>query len=112
MAANKITENEELYYMKTNCYSKQTVDIINSKKDHFSCNLIGSWTVQVGDMDQVVHLWKYTGGFEMIDQAKHDLWNDKVRRMKICTAPQVYDYISSVSDLYGFNEGAWKLSQV
>ncbi|CAD7086866.1 unnamed protein product [Hermetia illucens] len=57
---------------------KQTVDIINSKKDHFSCNLIGSWTVQVGDMDQVVHLWKYTGGFEMIDQAKHDLWNDKI----------------------------------
>lgn len=24
----------------------------------------------MGDMDQVVHLWRYTGGFEAIDQAK------------------------------------------
>lgn len=51
---------------------------MNSKKANLSCNLVGSWTVQVGDMDQCLHLWKYTGGFEKIDQAKEDLWNDPV----------------------------------
>lgn len=32
----------------------------------------------MGDMDQVLHLWRYTGGFEKIDQAKNDLWSDTV----------------------------------
>lgn len=50
--------------------------LINEKKSGLSCNLVASWTVQVGDMDQCLHLWKYTGGFEKIDQAKEDLWND------------------------------------
>ena len=59
-------------------FSKKTVDLINTKKDKLSQELIASWTVQVGDMDQCLHLWRYTGGFEKIDQAKHDLWNDAV----------------------------------
>lgn len=41
---------------------------------------MASWTVHVGDMDQCLHLWKYTGGFEKIDIAKEDLWHDDVRR--------------------------------
>lgn len=32
--------------------------------------LVGSWTVSVGDQDQALHLWQYTGGFEMIDTFK------------------------------------------
>ncbi|XP_034489567.1 protein NipSnap [Drosophila innubila] len=55
---------------------KNTVALIKEKKSGLSCNLVASWTVQVGDMDQCLHLWKYTGGFEKIDQAKEDLWND------------------------------------
>lgn len=51
---------------------------MNSKYENLSCNLVGSWTVQVGDMDQCVHLWRYTGGFEKIDQAKEELWHDEV----------------------------------
>lgn len=31
--------------------------------------LVGSWTVSVGDQDQALHLWKFTGGFESIDTA-------------------------------------------
>lgn len=50
--------------------SKQTVQLIEEKKEQISCDLAASWTVQVGDMDQVLHLWRYTGGFEAIDQAK------------------------------------------
>ncbi|KAF2882459.1 hypothetical protein ILUMI_23684 [Ignelater luminosus] len=30
--------------------------------------LVGSWTVSVGDQDQALHLWKFTGGFESIDK--------------------------------------------
>ena len=51
---------------------------MDSKKDELSCRLIGSWTVGVGDMDQCIHLWQYTGGFEKIDQAKEELWHNEV----------------------------------
>lgn len=55
------------------------MQLVHSKKDDLKCVLVASWTVQVGDMDQCLHLWRYTGGFEKIDQAKEDLWNDAVR---------------------------------
>lgn len=60
-------------YLST--HSNKTVQYVNTKTN-LSCELMASWTVQVGDMDQVLHLWKYTGGFEKIDQAKHELWHD------------------------------------
>lgn len=59
-------------------HSKKTTDLIHSKKDEISSNLIGSWTVHVGDMDQCIHLWRYTGGFEKIDDAYRILEKDKV----------------------------------
>lgn len=59
-------------------FSKRTVQIIESKNDEISCDLTASWTVQVGDMDQVVHLWRYTGGFEAIDQAKVSVGDDPI----------------------------------
>ncbi|KAH1010998.1 hypothetical protein HUJ04_000441 [Dendroctonus ponderosae] len=32
-----------------------------------SAKLVGSWVVNVGDQDQALHLWKFTGGFNQID---------------------------------------------
>lgn len=61
----------------SNFFSKKTVQLIQSKKDDISCDLIGSWTVAVGDMDQVIHLWRYKGGFKKIDEAKNDLWSNE-----------------------------------
>lgn len=55
---------------------KETVGLMEEKKANLSCNLVASWTVQVGDLDQCLHLWRYTGGFEKIDQAKADLFHD------------------------------------
>lgn len=55
---------------------RTTVQFIESKKTDIAQELVASWTVQVGDMDQVLHLWRYTGGFEAIDQAKDNLWHD------------------------------------
>lgn len=51
---------------------------MEEKKANLSCNLVASWTVQVGDLDQCLHLWRYTGGFEKIDHAKADLFHDPV----------------------------------
>jgi len=56
---------------------KKTVQLIESKKDSLACDLIASWTVQVGDMDQALHLWRYTGGFEKIDKAHNELSQDQ-----------------------------------
>jgi hypothetical protein len=38
--------------------------------------LVASWTVQVGDNDQVLNLWRYTGGFEKVDLAEKVLKED------------------------------------
>lgn len=60
--------------------SKKTTALIHSKRDDISNDLIGSWTVHVGDMDQCLHLWKFTGGFEKIDAAHRILEQDKVNQ--------------------------------
>lgn len=41
--------------------------------------LVGSWTVEVGDMDQALHLWQYNGGFQVIDKAQSELSKDDVK---------------------------------
>lgn len=58
--------------------SKKTAQLIHSKRDTISSDLVASWTVHVGDMDQVLHLWRYTGGFAKIDKAQALLENDAV----------------------------------
>ncbi|EFA05012.1 protein NipSnap [Tribolium castaneum] len=47
---------------------KQTVDFIKAQNSLAAAvELVGSWTVNVGDQDQALHLWKFTGGYEKID---------------------------------------------
>lgn len=58
-------------------FSKKTVQLIESKKD-LACELVASWSVQVGDLDQCLHLWRYTGGFEKVDLAEKELNKDPV----------------------------------
>jgi len=54
---------------------KKTVQLIESKKD-LGCELVASWSVQVGDLDQCLHLWRYTGGFEKVDLAEKVMKTD------------------------------------
>ncbi|XP_012288044.1 protein NipSnap [Orussus abietinus] len=56
---------------------EQYVNLIHSKKPELNCELIGSWMVEVGDLDQAFHLWQYTGGFEPIDRAQAVLGKDE-----------------------------------
>lgn len=59
-------------------HSKKTAQLIHSKRETISKDLVASWTVHVGDMDQVLHLWRYTGGFAKIDKAEALLSDDAV----------------------------------
>lgn len=40
--------------------------------------LIGSWSVRVGDLDQYVHLWKHQGGYAAIDKTNNILLQNQV----------------------------------
>jgi len=61
---------------------KQTVAFIHSKKDEYNCELVASWNVSVGDLDQCLHLYKYTGGFERIDNFIDNIWkNEEYRQL-------------------------------
>ena len=40
--------------------------------------LVGSWVVGIGDEDQVIHLWKYTGGYPVVDEAMKTLKQNPV----------------------------------
>lgn len=61
-------------------YSKKTVQLIESKKD-LCCELVASWSVQVGDLDQCLHLWRFTGGFEKVDLAEKVMKTDPVSKV-------------------------------
>ncbi|CAL1683319.1 unnamed protein product [Lasius platythorax] len=56
---------------------EENVNLIHSKKSELNCELVGSWTVEVGDLDQALHLWQYTGGYECIDHAQAVLSQDE-----------------------------------
>ncbi|XP_073998888.1 protein nipsnap [Rhodnius prolixus] len=56
---------------------ENTVRLIESRKQELNTELVGSWTVEVGDMDQILNLWKHTGGFAGIDKANYLLAADK-----------------------------------
>nr|BAN20533.1 nipsnap [Riptortus pedestris] len=55
---------------------EKTVKLIESRKDELHSELVGSWTVEVGDLDQTLHLWRHTGGFSGMDVAKQKLSTD------------------------------------
>lgn len=57
-------------------FSQQSVQLIHAHKLNYE--LVASWTVELGDLDQALHLWRYTGGFATIDSAKKKLAQDKV----------------------------------
>jgi NIPSNAP len=77
--------------------SKKTVQLIESKKD-LSCELVASWSVQVGDLDQCIHVWRYTGGFEKVDLAERELKKDPVRKKNIVWLIQEITTISVFQD--------------
>lgn len=68
-----------MFFLINFTFSKQNVDLIQSKTN-LKVELVGSWIVLVGDMDQALHLWKYVGGYSEIDNVKKVLPQDQVRK--------------------------------
>ncbi|XP_018568372.1 protein NipSnap [Anoplophora glabripennis] len=74
-----LSDKEIIYSLQTHNYRpdskkaylsnvKNTVDFIKTQPSlKNDVELVGSWTVNVGDQDQALHLWKFTGGYEKID---------------------------------------------
>lgn len=59
-------------------YSEEIVNIINSKKSELKLELVGSWTVLAGDIDQALHLWRYSGGYDSVDRTQIELSKEEV----------------------------------
>lgn len=53
---------------------------MNIAHDLKAGELMASWVVQVGDQDQVIHVWKYTRGYAGVDTARNNLAKNSVRR--------------------------------
>ena len=58
--------------------SAEYVKAINTRGD-VKKELVGSWIVGVGDLDQCLHLWKYPGGYQSVDESAKTLRSDPVR---------------------------------
>ena len=59
-------------------FSTENVQYIDSHKGDLNLDFIGSWSVEVGDLDQALHLWQYNGGFQTIIKAHEFFANDQV----------------------------------
>ncbi|CAG0892582.1 unnamed protein product [Cyprideis torosa] len=53
------------------------VDLISHRGSTINKELIGSWIVGVGDLDQCLHLWRYSKGWVGADEANRLLREDK-----------------------------------
>lgn len=89
--------------------SKKTVQLIESKKD-LACELVASWSVQVGDLDQCIHLWRYTGGFEKVDLAEQELKKDPVS-YKIINCRHFLTSKFFILGLHEIGKRAWRTAK-
>ncbi|XP_075218762.1 protein nipsnap isoform X2 [Lycorma delicatula] len=83
-----LSDKEVIYELQTHNvqpsaadkYIKNYEELVNLMQHHnkdTNCDLVASWNVHVGDLDQSLHLWRYTGGFASIDKSKKLLILDK-----------------------------------
>lgn len=59
-------------------YSEKKVAHVTSIQKQIDMENVGSWTVDVGDLDQVLHLWSFKGGYAGVDKALKFLDEDEV----------------------------------
>lgn len=72
-----LSDKETIYEMQThqvkpaflNKYLSNYENHVKLSQDLKIGELVGSWVVGIGDEDQVIHLWKYTGGYPIVDQS-------------------------------------------
>ncbi|XP_018329123.1 protein NipSnap [Agrilus planipennis] len=96
-----LSDKEIIYALQTHNFrpNKREEYLENYKKhvDYFNSHekitkvlqLVSSWTVNVGDQDQALHLWKYTGGFHAIDSVM-DVLNQSKEYQKLFSEQAQY----------------------
>lgn len=52
------------------------------EKTDINAELVGSWSVIVGDQDQTFHVWRYTGGYSEMDKGRIIASKSKVNIFK------------------------------
>lgn len=79
-----LSDKEVIYEMQTHQVKPALLDrYLDNYEKHVGLTnelktgeLLGSWVVSIGDQDQVIHIWKYTGGYAGVDTAFNTLKND------------------------------------
>merc|ERR1712106_349337 len=61
-------------YMKT---QENLIGYINSQKNLLHGECLGNFSVLIGDQDQFVHIWRYEGGYQAIDENLKFMETDK-----------------------------------
>lgn len=59
-------------------YSEKIVGLLSSLRNEIDCELAGSWTVEVGDIDQALLLYRFKGGYAGVDRARKFLDENSV----------------------------------
>lgn len=59
--------------------SEKKAALITSLRKETECDLVGAWTVEIGDLDQSLHLWRFKGGYYGVDKARKFLDENSVR---------------------------------
>jgi len=85
--SSQLSDKEVIYELQTHNvrpgtseeYLKNYEQYVKEVNEHKEIRgeLCGSWSVGVGDQDQCVHLWKFDGGFQSIDEGKKVIDGDK-----------------------------------
>jgi len=73
-----LSDKEVIYELQTHDIKPANLDQyldnytkhVEVSRELKSGELVASWTVGIGDQDQVIHMWKYTGGYTGVDAAK------------------------------------------
>eukprot|EP01064_Diplonema_japonicum_P033219 TRINITY_DN649_c3_g1_i1.p1 TRINITY_DN649_c3_g1~~TRINITY_DN649_c3_g1_i1.p1 ORF type:complete len:250 (+),score=49.44 TRINITY_DN649_c3_g1_i1:157-906(+) len=96
-------------------FMEQTANFMHMRVKH--CDLMGYWTVDIGDNNQVVHLWEYNNLLHR-EQVKEELDNDKAWQQSYIaiTRPMVLRQRSSLllwgPDVEGINTNMLPLTKL
>jgi len=80
-----LSDKEVIYELQTHQVKPAFLDkYLNNYEKHVELSkdlniseLVASWVVGIGDQDQVIHLWKYTGGYAGVDTSLKILKENK-----------------------------------
>ena len=71
---DKYLKNQETFQginsllLLTICNEYDFSGFVNANKDSLHGECLGNFSVLIGDQDQFIHIWRYNGGYQNIDE--------------------------------------------